>query len=167
MQRAEVQPPTDVGSRTGFFQPVMQADCGARKRSLARLSDVRSNHEGEVSILCAYDRAHPADVLLVHAVTEVNSGVGIAVTGTILAVLFTGAIATPSWSAQQRTEFREAVTIAALALTLVAAALVGWGIARARCIANGQISTSVSQRKGAPTSDLRQGASGGVTQPVQ
>jgi hypothetical protein len=39
-------------------------------------------------------------------------GVGIAVTGTILAALFTGDIATSSWSAQQTAEFREAVTIA-------------------------------------------------------
>ena len=67
---------------------------------------------------------------LVDTATEVTSGVGIAVTGTILAALFTGDIATSSWSAQQTAEFQEAVTIAGLALTVVAAALVGWGIVR-------------------------------------
>jgi MFS family permease len=68
---------------------------------------------------------------LVDTATEVMSGVGIAVTGTILAALFTGDIAS-SWSAQQTAQFRDAVMIAGLTLTAVAAALVGWGIARAR-----------------------------------
>jgi hypothetical protein len=68
---------------------------------------------------------------LVDTATEVMSGVGIAVTGTILAALFTGDIAS-SWSAQQTAQFRDAVMIAGLTLTSVAAALVGWGIARAR-----------------------------------
>jgi hypothetical protein len=53
-------------------------------------------------------------------------------TGTILAVLFTGDIAASSWSAQQTTEFREAVVVAGLTLTAAAAALVGWGIVRIR-----------------------------------
>ena len=69
---------------------------------------------------------------LTDTATEVASGIGIAVTGTILAALFTGHIATSSWSAQQTAEFREAVTIASLSLTVVAAALVGWGIVRTR-----------------------------------
>jgi MFS family permease len=69
---------------------------------------------------------------LTDTATEVTSGVGIAVTGTILAALFTGNIATSNWSTQQTAEFREAVTIAGLALTVVAAALVGWGIVRTR-----------------------------------
>jgi MFS family permease len=69
---------------------------------------------------------------LVDTATEVTSGVGIAVTGTILAALFTGTIATSHWTAQQTAEFREAATIAGLTLTVVAAALVGWGIVRAR-----------------------------------
>jgi hypothetical protein len=68
---------------------------------------------------------------LVDSATEVTSGIGIAVTGTILAALFTGDIATPNWSAQQTAEFREAVTIVGLTLTATAAALVGWGFARA------------------------------------
>lgn len=80
---------------------------------------------------------------LIDTTTEVTSGAGVAVTGTILAALFTGDIATSSWTAQQTTQFREAVTIAALALTVVAATLVGWGIARARHAANGQAATTV------------------------
>lgn len=80
---------------------------------------------------------------LTDTATEVASGAGIAVTGTILAALFTGDIATSSWSAPQTAEFRQAVTLAGLALTVVAAALVGWGIARTRSIANGQAGASV------------------------
>ena len=69
---------------------------------------------------------------LVDTVSEVASGVGIAVTGTILAALFTGSIATTDWSARQAAEFQESVTIAGVVLTVAAAALVGWGIIRAR-----------------------------------
>ena len=69
---------------------------------------------------------------LVDTATEVSSGVGIAVTGTILAALFTGDIATSHWSEPQIAEFQQTVTIAGLALTLVAAALVSWGIVRNR-----------------------------------
>lgn len=68
---------------------------------------------------------------LVDTATEVASGFGIAVAGTILAALFAGAITSSHWSAQQGSQFRDAVTIAGIALTVVAAALVGWGIARA------------------------------------
>jgi MFS family permease len=69
---------------------------------------------------------------LVDTATEFAAGVGIAVTGTILAALFTGRIATAHWSAHQTAEFQDAVTIAGLTLTVVAAALVGWGILRPR-----------------------------------
>ncbi|THG31320.1 MFS transporter [Glaciibacter flavus] len=69
---------------------------------------------------------------LVDTVSEVASGVGIAVTGTILAALFTGSIATADWSARQAAEFQESVTIAGVVLTVAAAALVGWGIIRGR-----------------------------------
>ena len=69
---------------------------------------------------------------LVDTVSEVASGVGIAVTGTILAALFTGSIATADWSARQAAEFQESVTIAGVVLTVAAAALVGWGIIRSR-----------------------------------
>jgi MFS family permease len=73
---------------------------------------------------------------LTDTATEVTSGVGIAVTGTILAALFTGDIATSHWSTRQTAEFQEAVTIAGLTLTVVAAALVGWGVVRSRRITN-------------------------------
>ena len=69
---------------------------------------------------------------LVDTASEVATGVGIAVTGTILAALFTGTIAVPHWTAQQRTQFQEAGTIAGLTLTVTAAALVAWGFVRAR-----------------------------------
>ncbi|WP_326601060.1 hypothetical protein [Streptomyces sp. NBC_01800] len=63
---------------------------------------------------------------------EVTSGVGIAVSGTVLAALFTGDIATSNRSTQQTAQFQEAVTIAGLVLTVAAAALVGRGILRTR-----------------------------------
>jgi len=69
---------------------------------------------------------------LTDTATEVTSGAGIAATGTILAALFTGDIATTHWSAQQTAQFREAVTVAGLTLTIVAAALVAWGFVRSR-----------------------------------
>jgi MFS family permease len=71
-------------------------------------------------------------VALTDTATEVTSGAGIATAGTILAAMFTGDIATSHWTPHQTTEFRSALTIAALTLTLAAAALVGWGIARTR-----------------------------------
>jgi MFS family permease len=69
---------------------------------------------------------------LTDTATEVTSGAGIAATGTILAALFTGDIATTHWSARQTAEFREAATAAGLTLTIVAAALVAWGFVRSR-----------------------------------
>jgi len=81
---------------------------------------------------------------LVDTASEVATGVGIAVTGTILAALFTGDITTARWSTQQTAAFREAVTIAGLVLTVVAAALVGGGIVRSRRFAHGQAPTFVA-----------------------
>ncbi|KUL29585.1 MFS transporter [Actinoplanes awajinensis] len=69
---------------------------------------------------------------LVDTASEVTSAVGIAVTGTILASLFTGTIASGHWTAGQTASFRESVTLAALVLTVVAAALVGWAMRRTR-----------------------------------
>lgn len=73
---------------------------------------------------------------LVDTASEVTTGIGVAVSGTILAALFTGDIATSRWSTYQTTEFRDAVTWAGLALTVLAAALVGWGIIRAGRVAD-------------------------------
>lgn len=80
---------------------------------------------------------------LVDTATEFASGVGIAVTGTVLAALLTGDIATAGWSAQQTAEFREAVVVAGLALTGTAGALVGWGIVRARRAATSRVPAPV------------------------
>ena len=79
---------------------------------------------------------------LIDTATEVASGFGIAVTGTILAALFTGDIAKSNWSTQQTAQFQEAVTIAGLALTAVAGVLVGWAILRTRSFADGSPATS-------------------------
>ena len=80
---------------------------------------------------------------LTDTATEVSSAVGIAVSGTILAALFTGDIATSNWSAQQTSEFQQALTISGLVLTVIAAALVGRGFVRTRRLENGQATTSV------------------------
>ena len=69
---------------------------------------------------------------LTDTATEVSAAVGIAVAGTILAALFTGDIATESWSGLQTAQFRQVVAVAGVALTLGAAALVGWGMVRGR-----------------------------------
>lgn len=71
-------------------------------------------------------------VALVDTATEVTSGAGVAVTGTILAALFTGDIATSHWTHHQHIQFGHAVTTSGLTLTIVAAALVGWAILRTR-----------------------------------
>ncbi|MDB5275042.1 MAG: multidrug transporter [Chitinophagaceae bacterium] len=69
---------------------------------------------------------------LVDTASQVSNGVGITVVGTILAALFTGSLATSGWNAQQSGEFREVMTLAGAALTVIAAALVAWGFARSR-----------------------------------
>jgi hypothetical protein len=69
---------------------------------------------------------------LVDTASEVTSGAGIAITGTILAAMFTGNIATAHWSTHQSAQFERAVTTAGVVLTIVAAALVGWAIRRTR-----------------------------------
>ncbi|HEU0164831.1 MAG TPA: hypothetical protein VFQ54_07270, partial [Thermomicrobiales bacterium] len=80
---------------------------------------------------------------LVDTASEVTSGVGIAVTGTILAALFTGNITASNWSTHQTSEFEAAVTTAGLVLATVAAALVGWAILRTRNASGGRATTSV------------------------
>lgn len=69
---------------------------------------------------------------LVDTASEVATSAGIAVSGTIVAAIFTGDIATARWSPQQSAQFPQAVTTAGLTLTVVAAALVGGAILRAR-----------------------------------
>ncbi len=69
---------------------------------------------------------------LVDTASEVATAVGIAVTGTILAALFVGDIAASNWTAQQYPSSSRRSRSPGLTLTVVAAALVGWGIVRAR-----------------------------------
>jgi hypothetical protein len=85
---------------------------------------------------------------LTDTATEVASGTGIAIAGTVLAALFTGAITSAPWSAQQSAQFQEAVTIAGLVLTALAAALVGWGILRTRGTEASQAGTSLADAFG-------------------
>ncbi|MGC4192274.1 MAG: MFS transporter [Thermomicrobiales bacterium] len=76
---------------------------------------------------------------LVDTSSEVTSGIGVALTGTILAALFTGDITASVWTADQAAQFEEAIEIVGLALTLVAATLVGWAMIRARNTESGQV----------------------------
>ena len=69
---------------------------------------------------------------LVDTSSEVASAVGIAVTGTVLAALFSGSLASGNWSAAQTGQFQLGVTIAGLSLAVVAAALVVFGFVRSR-----------------------------------
>jgi MFS family permease len=69
---------------------------------------------------------------LVDTSSQIATGIGIAVTGTILATLFTGDISSSVWSAQQATTFQQGVTVAGLAITAAAAALVWFGMVRSR-----------------------------------
>ncbi|POM22575.1 Antiseptic resistance protein [Actinomadura rubteroloni] len=69
---------------------------------------------------------------LTDTASEVTSGAGIALSGTVLAALFTGSIAAPHWTTRQASEFQDAATIAGLALTVAAGALVAWAMVRTR-----------------------------------
>ncbi|MFC5138969.1 hypothetical protein ACFPK1_12060 [Actinomycetospora rhizophila] len=69
---------------------------------------------------------------LVDTTSEVTSGVGVPVVGTVVAALFTGAVAATPWSPTQGVQFAHAVTVSGLVLTAVAAALVGGAILRTR-----------------------------------
>jgi MFS family permease len=67
---------------------------------------------------------------LVDTSSEVASAVAVAVSGTVLAALFAGSIAAPHWTAVQSGQFETAVHVAGGVLTVVAAALVAWALAR-------------------------------------
>ncbi len=69
---------------------------------------------------------------LTDTTTEVANGVGIAVTGTLLAALFSGSIASSDWSPAQSMQFETAATIGGLLITGLAAALVVFGFVRSR-----------------------------------
>lgn len=81
-------------------------------------------------------RGMPADrttigAALVDTAGEIAAAVGTAVSGTVLAILFAGQLADGSWSATQTTEFRCAVTVGGMLLTVFATGLVVFGIVRA------------------------------------
>ena len=64
---------------------------------------------------------------------------------TAIATLFGGDIATSNLNQQQSAQFRLSITFAGLTLTLVAVALVGWGIARTRLFTNNQETKSINE----------------------
>lgn len=71
---------------------------------------------------------------LVDTASELANGVGIAATGTTLAALVSGSIATTTWTTVQLAEFQNAITIAGLTLTVIAAALVAFGFIQSRTL---------------------------------
>ncbi|KQV05000.1 MFS transporter [Leifsonia sp. Root112D2] len=84
---------------------------------------------------------------LTDTATEVANGIGIAVTGTILAALFAGSIATSHWSAHQTAQFQQGITLAGIVLTVLAGALVGWGFLRARPAASSDRAATIETRQ--------------------
>lgn len=80
-------------------------------------------------------RGLPADhtsigAALVDTASEIATAVGIAATGTILAALVGGGITTMAITGQRLASFQEAVLVAGLAVTALAAALVAVGVLR-------------------------------------
>jgi MFS family permease len=69
---------------------------------------------------------------LVDTASEIATAVGIAATGTILAALVGSSIATMTFTSDQLASFQQAILIAGLTITALAAALVGVGIHRSR-----------------------------------
>jgi hypothetical protein len=69
---------------------------------------------------------------MVDTSSQVATGIGIAVTGTILAAQFTGNISSTTWTAQQAASFQTGVTVAGFAVTGLATVLVLVGMVRAR-----------------------------------
>lgn len=63
---------------------------------------------------------------------ELTTGLGIALSGTLIAALFPGSISSAGWTSAQTDRFREAVTLAAGSLTAAAALLVVVGLFQAR-----------------------------------
>ncbi|MGN6033248.1 MAG: MFS transporter, partial [Thermomicrobiales bacterium] len=69
---------------------------------------------------------------LVDTASEIASGVGIALTGTILAAMFVGEITATPWTVEQTGQFERVITAAGLVLTALAASLVAWAMLRSR-----------------------------------
>ena len=69
---------------------------------------------------------------LVDTASEVTTGVGLALVGTVLAAMFSGSITATPWTSAQTGQFHLAVEVGATALTVVSAALVAYGFLRSR-----------------------------------
>ena len=69
---------------------------------------------------------------LTDTVTQVTSGAGVAVSGTVLAAMFAGSLTASAWTPAQTGQFHAAVTVGGITLTALAAVLVGWGFLRTR-----------------------------------
>lgn len=69
---------------------------------------------------------------LIDTASELTTALGIALSGTIIAVVFMGSIADYNWSAEQAAQFRGSITLAGVALTALAGLLVFTGIVLAR-----------------------------------
>ena len=78
---------------------------------------------------------------MVDTSSQIATGVGITVTGTIIAALFTGNISSTTWSVKQAASFQTGVTVAGFAITTAAAALVLLGMARARASRGASVGT--------------------------
>lgn len=70
-------------------------------------------------------------VALVDTASQVMTGVGLAVAGTVLAAFVGGALTGGAWTADQTSQFRLAVRVAGLGLSGLSAGLVLWGVGRA------------------------------------
>lgn len=69
---------------------------------------------------------------LVDTASEITTGLGIALSGTVIAALFAGSITDPAWTAAQHDQFSAGVAWAGAALTVLAALLVAFGMWRSR-----------------------------------
>lgn len=69
---------------------------------------------------------------LVDTSSQIATGAGIAVTGTILAAFFAGDMSARKWTAHDAASFQSGVTIAGFTITILAAMLVLLGASRAR-----------------------------------
>lgn len=99
---------------------------------------------------------------LVDTSSQVATGIGTAVTGTILAAVSTGDVSSATWTAHQAASFQTGLTAAGFAVTVVAALLVALGVVRARA-ANGAHATVPASDHGPVTGAAE--ASRGTSEP--
>jgi len=82
---------------------------------------------------------------LVDTASEIATAVGIAATGTILAALDSSSITRATWTPERIASFQEAILIAGLTITALAAALVSIGIQRSRRTPTQPTTTTTTQ----------------------